>query len=214
MNPKFWHTVVNTHEGSHKFQDTGMPRTQDPNSCFSFHFAGARIYCKLFNLYLSLGQHETHFDGEIEAMTTALIQLFGRTGSFEKAVTFSDSTSAKTIDSKIDALSSKVVTESHSLTKMLKGLQKDTTFLWIPYHFGVVANEAADYPAKKAMKISQTSACKLKISFCHIKRKRSIHADLSEYYAIQSQCKSWHKGVKKRYIIPDFPKEMLWQQLV
>jgi hypothetical protein len=41
--------------------------------------------------YLSLEQHATHFDGEIQAMTTALIQIFDRTGSFEKTVTFSDS---------------------------------------------------------------------------------------------------------------------------
>jgi hypothetical protein len=52
---------------------------------------GAGIYCKLFSFYLSLGQHATHFDGEIEAMNTALMQLFGRNGSFEKAVIFSDS---------------------------------------------------------------------------------------------------------------------------
>jgi hypothetical protein len=53
----------------------------------------------LFSFYLSLGQHATHFDGEIEAMNTALTQMFGRNGSFEKAVIFSDS-SAAIVDSK------------------------------------------------------------------------------------------------------------------
>jgi hypothetical protein len=38
--------------------------------------AGARIQCKLFSFYLSLGQHGTHFDGGIEAMNTAVKQLF------------------------------------------------------------------------------------------------------------------------------------------
>jgi hypothetical protein len=42
------------------------------------------IYCKLFSFHLSLGQHATHFDGEIEAMNTALMQLFGRIGSFDR----------------------------------------------------------------------------------------------------------------------------------
>jgi hypothetical protein len=40
---------------------------------------------------LSLGQHSTHFGGEIETMNTAIIELFGRNGSFEKAVIFNDS---------------------------------------------------------------------------------------------------------------------------
>jgi hypothetical protein len=40
---------------------------------------------------LSLEQFATHFGGEIEAMNTALIELFGRNGSFEKAIIFTDS---------------------------------------------------------------------------------------------------------------------------
>jgi hypothetical protein len=42
--------------------------------------AGAGIHCKLFSFYLSLGQHATHFHGEIQAMNTAIKQLFSRTG--------------------------------------------------------------------------------------------------------------------------------------
>jgi hypothetical protein len=44
----------------------------------------AGIYCKLFSFYWSLGQHTTHFDGQIEAVNIALRQLFGRVGSFKK----------------------------------------------------------------------------------------------------------------------------------
>jgi hypothetical protein len=73
--------------------------------------AGAGIYYKLFNFYLPLGEHSTHFDGETEAVTTALIQLFGRTGCFEKAVKFSDSVSAIQSVVKFYALPSKRVWE-------------------------------------------------------------------------------------------------------
>jgi hypothetical protein len=72
---------------------------------------GAGIYCKLFSFYLLLGQHATHFDGELEAMNTALMQLFGRIGSSEKAVIFSDSSAAIQSIAKLDALPSKRVTE-------------------------------------------------------------------------------------------------------
>jgi hypothetical protein len=70
----------------------------------------AGIYCKLFSFYLSLGQHVTHFDGEIEAMNTALMQLFGIIGSFEKTVIFYDSSAAIQLIAKLDALPSKRVT--------------------------------------------------------------------------------------------------------
>jgi hypothetical protein len=45
------------------------------------------FHCRLSSFYLSLRQHATHFGGEIEAVTTALMQLFGRIQSSEKAVT-------------------------------------------------------------------------------------------------------------------------------
>jgi hypothetical protein len=62
---------------------------------------------------LTHGQHATHFDGEIEAMNTALIPLFGGIGSFEKDVIFSDSISAIQSVVKFDALPSKNITKIH-----------------------------------------------------------------------------------------------------
>jgi hypothetical protein len=52
-------------------------------------------------------------DGEIGAMNTALAQLFSRTGSFIKAVIFSDSTAATLSIAKFVALPSKRLTEIH-----------------------------------------------------------------------------------------------------
>jgi hypothetical protein len=61
-----------------------------------------------------------------------------------------------------------------------------------------MGNEMADYLAKKGTKISQTSAYKLTFQSAKSKIKRGIQVDLSEYYTIQSQHKSWGK------IVPDF----------
>jgi ribonuclease HI len=166
----------------------------------------AGIYFKMFSFYLSLGQHSTHFDGEIEAMNTALMQLFGRIGSFGKAVIFSDSSAAIQLIANFDALPSKRVPEIHSSIKLLQGPQKDIKFQWIPSPCGVMGNEMADYFAKKGTKISETSACKLTFHSAKSKIKGSIQVDLSVYYAIQSQHKSWNKIVENKNIVPDFPR--------
>jgi hypothetical protein len=64
----------------------------------------------------------------------------------------------------------------------------------------------ADYLAKKGTKISQTSACKLTFHSAKLKIKGGIQVNLSEYYTIQSQHKSWGKIVDNRNIVPDFPR--------
>jgi hypothetical protein len=69
-----------------------------------------------------------------------------------------------------------------------------------------MGNEVADYLAKKGTKISQTSACKLTFYSAKLKIKKGIQIDLSEYYTIQSQHKSWGKIVENRNIVPDFPR--------
>ena len=59
--------------------------------------AGAGIYCEFFSSYMTLGQHSTAFDGEIEAIRTALRLLNLHQNKFERAVIFSDSKAAITI---------------------------------------------------------------------------------------------------------------------
>ena len=56
--------------------------------------AGAGIYCELFSCYMPLGQHSTTYDGETEAIRTALRQLNLHQDKFEKAVIFFDSKAA------------------------------------------------------------------------------------------------------------------------
>jgi hypothetical protein len=96
--------------------------------------AGAGIYCILFSFYLPLGQHATHFDGETEAVNTALIQLLCGIGSFEKAVIFSNSVSLIHSIATFYALPSKRVAEIQSSMNLLKGLQKN----FCEYHATVV----------------------------------------------------------------------------
>jgi len=52
--------------------------------------AGAGIYCELSSYYRPLGQHSTAFDGEIEAIRTALRLLNLHQNKFERTVIFSD----------------------------------------------------------------------------------------------------------------------------
>jgi hypothetical protein len=82
-------------------------------------------FCNLFSFHLSLGQHATHLVGQTEAVNNALMQLFGRTGFFKKAVIFSDSVTAIQSTAKSDTLPSKRGTEIHSSIKLLKGLEKE-----------------------------------------------------------------------------------------
>jgi ribonuclease HI len=192
------HTLYPEEEWLHIYTDGSLTEKNG--------YVRVEIYCKLFSFYLSLGQHATHFDGETEAMNTALVQLFGRIGSFEKAVIFSNSSAAIQSIEKLDALPSKRVEEIHSSIKLLQGLQKDIKFQWISSHCGVISIEMADYLAKKGTKISQTSACKLTFHSAKLKIKRGTQIDLSEYYAIQSQHKSWGKIVENSNIVPYFPR--------
>jgi hypothetical protein len=74
---------------------------------------------------------------------------------------FSDSIAAILSVAKVDALPSKRTTKIHSTIKLLKGLQKDIKFLWIPSHCAVVGNEKAHYLAKKGTALSHTFTSKL-----------------------------------------------------
>jgi len=56
--------------------------------------AGVGIYCELFFCYVPLGQHLTAFDGETEAICTALCLPNLHQNKFERPVISSDSKAA------------------------------------------------------------------------------------------------------------------------
>ena len=97
-----------------------------------------------------LGQHSTAFDGEIEAIRTALRPLNLHKNKFERAVIFSDSKAA---------ILSAVSTEAkdcQALIRQLKAKHKQILLQWIPGHSQIAGNEYADTLAKKGAKITQT----------------------------------------------------------
>ena len=79
-------------------------------------------HCNLLS-YLTLGQHATHSDGELEAMNIALMWISCRIWTFEKAVIL---TAAIQATGKVDAPPSETVSETDLSVKPFKNLKKDT----------------------------------------------------------------------------------------
>ena len=98
---------------------------------------GTENHCNLLR-HLTLGQHATHSDGELEAMNIVLIQVSCTIWIFKKAVI---STAAIHTTAKVDAPPSKRNTEIDLCVKQLKNLQKYIQFQWVPPHCGIVGNE-------------------------------------------------------------------------
>jgi ribonuclease HI len=107
-------------------------------------------------------------------VNTALIQLFGRNGSSENAVIFSDSISAIQTIAEFDTLPSKRVTEIHSSIKLFKDLQKNIKFQWIPSYCSVIGNRIADYLAKKGHRSVRQLPYKLTFHTAKLRIKISI----------------------------------------
>jgi len=75
-------------------QDKWLHIFTDGSQIGGYINAGAAIHCELFSCYMPLGQHSTAFDGEIEAIRTALRVLNCHHNKFERAVIFCDSNAA------------------------------------------------------------------------------------------------------------------------
>ena len=83
--------------------------------------AGAGIHCELFSCYTPLGQHSTAFDGEIEAILTALRVLNSYHNKFERAVIFSDSKAAILSATSTETKISTEARDCQDLIRQLKG---------------------------------------------------------------------------------------------
>jgi hypothetical protein len=83
--------------------------------------AGAGIYCELFSCYMPPGQHLTAYDGEIEAMRTALRLLNLHQHKFERAVIFfSDSKAALLSAGSTETVISAEARDCQALIRQLK----------------------------------------------------------------------------------------------
>jgi hypothetical protein len=99
---------------------------------------------------MPLGQHSTAYDGEIEAIRTALRLVNLHQNKFERAVIFSDSKAAILCGGSTEAKDCQV------LIRQLKAKHKQIALQWIPRHCQIEGDEHADALAKKGAKITQT----------------------------------------------------------
>ena len=114
--------------------------------------AGAAIYCELFSCYMPLEQHSTAYEGETEAIRTALRLLNLHQEKFEKAVIFSDCTTISGINRNCD-ISRRQRLSGHNTTT---SGQTQTALQWIAGRCQIAGNEHADALDKKDAKIIQT----------------------------------------------------------
>jgi len=118
--------------------------------------AGDGIYCELFSCYMPLGQHSTAFDGEIEAIRTALCLLNLHQNKFERAVIFSDSKAAILSAGSKETVISTEAKDCQVLIQQLKAKHKQIVLQRIPGHCQIARNKHADALVKKDAKITQT----------------------------------------------------------
>jgi len=137
-------------------QDKWLHIFTDGSQIDGYVNAGAGIYCELSSCYVPLGQHSTAFDGEIEAIRTALYMLNLHQNKFERSVIFSDSKAAILSAGSTETVISTEAKDCQALIWQLKAKHKQTVLQWIAGHCQIAGNEHADALAKKGAKITET----------------------------------------------------------
>jgi ribonuclease HI len=184
-------------------QDKWLHIFTDGSQIDGYINAGAGIYCEIFSCYMPLGKNSIAFDGEIEAICTALRLLNLYQNKFERTLTFSVSKAAILSLGSTETVISTEAKDSQVLMRQLKAKHKQTALQWIPGHCQKAGNEQADALAKKGTKIKQThvretSYHSLKL---HLKQVfQSVHRHELETKLSQKQ---WKQEISK---IPDWPR--------
>jgi len=130
---------------------------------------------------MPLGKHSTDFDGEIEAIRTALGLLNLHQDKFERAVIFSNSKAAILSAGSTETRISTEARDCQDLIRQLKGKHKQIALQWIPGHCQIARNEQADILTNKGAKITQiqireTSYHSIKL---HQKRRSKVYRDMN-----------------------------------
>jgi len=166
--------------------------------------AGAGIYCERFSCYMQLGQHSTAFDGEIEAIRTALLLLNLHQNKFERAVIFSDSKAAiLSAGSTETVISTEVRDCRQALIRQLKAKHKQIALQWIPGHCQIAGNEHADKLAKKGAKITQTHIRETSYRSIKLHLKQVFQRVYRHELETKLSQKPWEQEITK---IPDWPR--------
>jgi len=159
--------------------------------------AGAGIYCELFSCYMSLGQHSTAFDGEMEAIRTALRLLNLHQNKFERALIFSDSKAA------IVSAGSTEARDCQVLIRQLKAKHKQIALQLIKGHYQIAGNEHADTLAKKGAKITQTRIGETSYHSIKLRLKHVFQSIYRHELEKKLPQKPWKQEITK---IPDWPR--------
>ena len=105
-------------------QDKRLHIFTDGSQIDGYINAVAGIHCELFSCYMPLGQHWTAFDGEIEAIRTALQLLNLNLNKFERAVILSDSKAAMQSAGSTETVTSTETKDCQVLIRQLKAKHK------------------------------------------------------------------------------------------
>jgi ribonuclease HI len=165
--------------------------------------AGAGIYCELSSCYMPMGQHSTAFDGEIEAIRTALRLLNLHQNKFERAVIFSDSKAAILFAGSTETVISTEAKNCQALIRQLKAKHKQIALQWIPGHCQIAGNEHADALAKKGPKITHKRIREISYHSIKLHLKQVFRSVCRHELETKLSQKPWKQEIAK---IPDRPR--------
>ncbi|GFV37248.1 uncharacterized protein LOC103524116 [Trichonephila clavipes] len=165
--------------------------------------AGIGVFSHLFSFYLHASPLTTHFDGEVEAIHIALQQLAVRVPPIERAVIFSDSTSALQALSNYNENNCLRVQNCRELLGKIKG---NIVFQWVPSHCGLWGNERADFLAKKGTGILQNFRRDLTLHSAKLEIKRIFRESFRLATSRVARDKPWSTLCKKSHGIPSSPR--------
>ncbi|XP_071040011.1 uncharacterized protein [Parasteatoda tepidariorum] len=104
---------------------------------------------RLFSHFVSVGKNRTAFDGEVEAIRIALVQLLDLLREFETVVILSDSQAAIQVIGSAGAPTSFEVLQCRELIRRISQENKRIKLQWIPGPCGIYGNDQADLLARK-----------------------------------------------------------------
>ena len=107
---------------------------------------GAGIHSSIFSFYFPVGKHLTAYDGEIEAIHTALKQLLLHLERFTKAVILTDSRAAIESISSSDPLPSIKIETCRKIIAQQKNYSKIISLQWIPGHYQICGKKGTNIP--------------------------------------------------------------------
>lgn len=168
--------------------------------------AGAGIHCQFFSQYIVLDKHANHYDGELEAIRTALQNILYRPYIQQKIVILSDSKSAIEAIVNYTCKTIHSIQEIRSLIKSVKIKNEEVILQWIPAHVGIMGNEYADQLAKKGAMVKRKPTGRLEIhkQINKIKHQIAAQQELHEEELLKDKL---YQNIKNRTDLFNMPRK-------